>query len=177
MNKIVWAFALVSCSVLLLVACAAGSQAKTFRRSDQDVARLMAINDNVIVPGERVGSVFLGMTEEQLYRKMGNPDQNYPQDSGASMLYIYPDLEIYAQMATHQVSSIIVRGPSYHTIQGVSAGTPELEMKAKIGQPVWEILAHSAGTELKLCYNSGLTAYAYDGHITRMQIWSGMCGG
>ncbi len=41
-----------------------------------DHTRLMAVNDNLIVPGQRIGPVFLGMTEAELYSKLGNLTAN-----------------------------------------------------------------------------------------------------
>jgi hypothetical protein len=171
-------------AALLVGACSAGGQVKPGQGSELAVARLMAINDNFIVPGERVGSVFLGMTEEQLYTKMGSPAKNFPPNRDGDVLYSYMDLSVYVKMATHRVKMIQVTGPAYRTAQGVSIGSSELELKAKVGQPAWEILSvdcskwcpPGSGSEVKLCYNAGLTAYANGGYVLRLEIWPGRCG-
>jgi hypothetical protein len=80
------AFALMS--ALLCGGCSTGGAVK---RSEQDVARLMKVNDNLIVPSERVGSVFFGMTEAQLYQKMGDPENSHldlPRFSGQVVLLL-----------------------------------------------------------------------------------------
>jgi hypothetical protein len=163
-------FAFVFFTALFLAACAGRGAFQTVQRSDQDVTRLMTVNDKLIVPGERVGPVFFGMTEAQLYQKMGNPNRSFPANDGALIVYEWGDLVANVQLSTHTVVQMQVMGPSYGTAEGVSTGTPELAVKAKLGQPSWERLAYADRATLKFCYNSGLnsglTAYVDEGRVT-----------
>src|ERR1700674_4407168 len=156
--KHITSFAIVFFTALLLAACAGGGAFQTVRRSDQDVARLMTANDKLIVPGERAGPIFFGMTEAQLYQKMGNPDRSNPANNGALIVYVWGDLVASVQASTHTVVQMQVMGPSYGTLEGVSTGTPELALKAKLGQPSWEVLAYTDRATRKLCYHSGLNS-------------------
>jgi hypothetical protein len=167
-------------AALVLAACAGGAGVQTRRISDQDVARLMAVHDNLIVPGERVGPVFFGMTEAQLYQKMGNPDQSGPMDNGATIFYVWRDISVDVHTSTHTVFLIGVSGPSYATAEGVSTGTSELALKSKLGPPAGERLAYTDKATLKLCYNSGsnsgLTAFVDEGKVTRFVLFPpGLC--
>ena len=156
--KIVINCACVFLISLILAACASGGGIKIVQRSDQDVARLMTINDNLIVPGERIGPVFLGMTEEQLYRRMGNPVET---QQGTGVLngvpiigYRYEDIIAIVQPSAHKVVEIQVEGTRYTTAQGVTVGTSVLEMKAKLGRPAWEPES-SDGSLYRYVFNSG----------------------
>jgi hypothetical protein len=167
------AFALMS--ALLCGGCSTGGAVK---RSEQDVARLMKVNDNLIVPGERVGSVFFGMTEAQLYQKMGDPENSHRARCGGVSVtaYKWGDLGVCVQSSTHTVIDIEVHGPSYRTDEGVSTGISELALKAKLGQPAWKIQAYTDHpNSSKLCYNSGLTVFTDDGQVTWLDLWLGHC--
>jgi hypothetical protein len=52
-------------SASLLAACASTSSVPDVALSPEHIASLMAINDNLMLPGERIGPVFLGMTGVQ----------------------------------------------------------------------------------------------------------------
>jgi len=106
------------------------------QRSDQDVTKLMAVNDNLIVPGERIGPVFLGMTDAQLYKKFGNPSESRQAGTGFTA-YFYSTFMVYVGVSTHKVASITSpTGNStysgYATREGVKVGSSGLEVQAKL---------------------------------------------
>lgn len=128
--------------VALILACATGGGIMLVPRSEQDVAKLMGVNDRLIVPGERIGPIFLGMTEEQLYKKMGDPSETH-QGTGvlngvAIITYRWGDLVAIVQPSAHRVVQVMVDGTRYSTMEGVAVGTSVLEMRAKLGRPAWE---------------------------------------
>jgi hypothetical protein len=137
--------------------------------------RLLSIDDNLIVPGERVGRVFLGMTEEQLYKRMGTPDQLPPGTgvtnlNGEAMItYIWGDLIAYVQPSTHKVLMIHVQrvggGIRYATTEGVALGTSELEMKSKLGPPAWGPNRVYTDRDVnQYCFSSGLQLWIDEKH-------------
>src|SRR6266480_3999436 len=102
---------LIFFSALILAACA-GGRAQIVQRSDQEVAILMSINDNLIVPGDRVGPVFLGMTEADLFKKLGDPSKTVRGDSGEWIWYTWGELQVEVTPSIHKVL-VIWAGKSY----------------------------------------------------------------
>lgn len=109
--------------------------------SDADVTRLMAANDNLIVPGERIGPVFIGMTETQLYQKLGNPSTTTRGDDGTWIRYEYDNLVLSMQVnpSTHKVNVVDnyffggnrgnVENFPYSTGEGITVGSSELQLQ------------------------------------------------
>lgn len=121
-------------SALIMTACTSGPP--SMQRSEQDVARLMAIDDNLIVPGERIGPVFLGMTDADLYKKFGNPSESKLTGTGFSA-YFYDTFMVYVGVSTHKVASITSpagnnRHSGYATREGIKVGSSGLEVQAKL---------------------------------------------
>lgn len=121
-------------SALIIAACA--SAPPSMQRSDQDVARLMAIDDNLIVPGERIGPVFLGMTDADLYKKFGNPSESKLTGTGYTA-YFYNTFMVYVGVSTHKVASITSPAGNtgysgYASREGIKVGSSALEVQAKL---------------------------------------------
>lgn len=128
------ALCLLALSALIIVACT--SAPPSMQRSDQDVARLMAIDDKLIVPGERVGPVFLGMSDADLYKKFGNPSESKLTGTGFSA-YFYSTFMVYVGVSTHKVASITspvgnTGYSGYATREGIKVGSSGLEVQAKL---------------------------------------------
>jgi hypothetical protein len=124
-------------SALILAACT--NAPPSVQRTDRDIARLMATDDNVIVPGERIGPVFLGMTDADLYKKFGNPLESKQTGTGFAA-YFYSTFMVYVGVSTHKVASITTPVGStagysgYATREGIKVGSSALEVQAKLPQ-------------------------------------------
>src|SRR6266498_1128743 len=46
-------------------------------------------SDHLIIPGVRIGPVFLGMTERELYQKLGNPSNTVRGNDGKWVRYSF----------------------------------------------------------------------------------------
>ena len=160
--------AVASLIALSLGACAGMQDAQ----SDQTTAQLMAVSDSTIVPGLRAGRVFLGMSEEQLYARLGSPFRSEVTDNGKNVLYYYPDLTVGVKSKTHQVGMIYVVGHSYSTEGGVTVGVPELAVKSMLGQPVAEF---GDNRQRVFCYD-GVEALVKNGSINGLWVFPGACG-
>jgi len=161
-------------AVLNLVACAGGAGLKTVQRTNADVSSRMVLNDSLIVPGDRVGRVFLGMTEEQLYERMGNPSNTHLLILNGVQVNVYQwdDLEVSVQPSNRQVVDIRVDGPRYATREGVSVGSYELEMKAKLGEAAWgPVPAYRDRNVFKYWFNSGLRVDVEEGKVVQMGVY------
>jgi hypothetical protein len=120
--------ALLGMALLVLASCASSSSSLTLSAQDHDA--LMAINDTLIVPGKRIGPAFLGMTELELYKKLGDPTQTM--NNGPYTLYYFPTVDVVIQKATRKITQVTASKPEYHTTEGIKVGSSLLEMKAKL---------------------------------------------
>ena len=92
-------------------------------------------NDNLIVPGARVGRVALGMTETEIYNAFGDPAETKFTSYGARIHYYYPSmgLDVGVDKSSHRVVAIGVMDSRYSTAEGVHKGSSGLELQAKLG--------------------------------------------
>jgi len=165
--KIIINFSGLFLTLLILTGCATGDGIKMVQRSDQDVARLMAINDNTIVPGDRIGQVFLGMTEDQLYKRLGEPSKT--QTSSGNVDYVYPSLNVNVDAITHKVWEIDTQDPAYSTVEGISIGSSGLALRTKIREQYTE---RSLATFSYNDYPSGLTVTLNSlGDVAGISVW------
>jgi len=77
---------------LVSIGCATTANVPDGSLSPDRTAELLAVNDNLIVPGQRIGPVFLGMTEQQLYHKLGEPTSTLT--APGTVNYLYPTLQV-----------------------------------------------------------------------------------
>jgi hypothetical protein len=128
---------------LLLTACASTARDPGVSLSPEHAASLMAINDNLIVPGERIGSIFIGMTEAELYKTMGDPSRTVRGDDGTWLRYRYDSAHLSVQVnpSTHKVNVIdnyqIDYFP-YATREGVAIGWSELHLQTLPWTLTWK---------------------------------------
>jgi hypothetical protein len=174
MNSVTSA-AVASLTALVLAACV-GSGVPDVRQSELNTAQLMSVADSTIVPGVRAGRVFLGMSEEQLYQRLGSPFRSELRDGGESIFYYYVDLTVSVNKATHRVNKLYVIGPLYSTAGGISVGAPELAVKALLGQPVSERPLYTGDYRQRVFCYDGVQTVVKDGSINGIWVFSGRCG-
>jgi hypothetical protein len=167
--------AVVSLTALVLAACV-GSGVPDVQQSEQNAAQLMSVADSTIVPGVRAGRVFLGMSEEQLYQRLGSPFKSEIRDRGSSTFYYYVDLTVSVSKATHRVNRIYVIGPSYSMAGGISVGAPALAVKALLGQPVADAPLYTGDYRQHIFCYDGVQTVVKDGSINGIWVFSGQCG-
>ncbi|MEM9054025.1 MAG: hypothetical protein AAGB16_01755 [Pseudomonadota bacterium] len=92
----------------------------------------LTLNDNRIVPGERVGDVEIGMPLDQLLALKGLPRQTIPIRGTAATTYVFDGLTIAAH---DEVYWIIVQDDRYRTAEGVTKGTEQISTRAAFGVP------------------------------------------
>jgi hypothetical protein len=108
-----------------------------------------APNDNLIIPGERVGPIALGMTEAQLTAAMGGPGEVLHQ--GPVTTYSWG--QVTAEIADNSpgVETITVNDQRYDTPGHVRVGLAATAAAAVLGQPN------------KKTSTQGLDTFDYDG--------------
>ena len=92
----------------------------------------LTLNDNRVVPGERVGDVEIGMPLDQLLALKGVPRQTIPIRGTAATTYVFDGLTVAAH---DEVYWIIVRDARFRTAEGVTKGTEQITARAAFGVP------------------------------------------
>jgi hypothetical protein len=93
-----------------------------------------AQNDNLIVPGVRLGPVHLGITDVELYRLLGDPAETI-QDRNLGMIYHYSKVNVIVSANTHRVTRVGTSDPDYSTVEGIRVGSSGLAVGVKLGIP------------------------------------------
>lgn len=92
----------------------------------------LTYNDDLIVPGERVGEVEIGMPLDQLLALKGTPLRTAPIQGTAATTYQFEGLAVAAD---DEVYWIVVLDPRFRTIDGVSPGAQQIAARAAFGKP------------------------------------------
>ena len=90
------------------------------------------LNDNLIIPGERVGNVELGMSLSALLAMKGTPTQTIPIPGTRATTYAFDGLTVGADETVYW---IIARNPRFHTVDNVSPGAEQIYARAIYGKP------------------------------------------
>jgi len=92
----------------------------------------LTLNDNRIVPGERVGDVEIGMTLDQLLALKGVPRQTIPMRGSTATTYVFDGLTVGAH---DEVYWIIVQDSRFRTAEGIAKGAEQIATRATFGVP------------------------------------------
>jgi hypothetical protein len=107
------------------------------------------VRDTLIVPGERVGPVALGMSPAELAQAVGSPGD--PQRQGSATIYSWGQIVAEIGDASSGVALITVNDSRYETATHIRVGLAGLAVTGVLGPP--------ANTTTQ----QGLVALAYDG--------------
>jgi len=124
--------------------------------------------DNLIVPGQRVGPVFIGMSASELYRAMGEPDSTH--NDGTWVEYQYKDLGTLVRN-DQKVWTVWVQpnSPRYGTAEGTRIGAPDLPIRAR--QPPDYVCRGPDPRSTNFCYSSGLFVRVRNGAVEYISIF------
>ena len=92
----------------------------------------LTLNDNQIVPGERVGEVEIGMPRDQLLAQKRVPRQTIPMRGTSATTYVFDGLTVGAH---DEVYWIIVQDGRFRTAEGISTGAEQITTRAVFGVP------------------------------------------
>ena len=90
------------------------------------------LNDDMIIPGERVGNVELGMSLAELFAVKGTPHKTIPIAGTGATSYNYPGLTVGAD---DKVYWIIARDARFRTPAGVAKGSEQIFARGVYGTP------------------------------------------
>ena len=118
MNAARFASALLALSTVALTGCVTGP---------------LTLDDNLVVPGKRIGEVQIGMPLATLLAVKGNPVTTAPISGTDATTYTFQDgLTVGAQ---DEVYWIIAEDARFHTSTGVSPGVEQIFARASFGKP------------------------------------------
>ena len=153
---------------LALVGCASTATLSDAPPSPELVARLLVVDDNLVVPGQRIGPVFLGMTEQQLYKKLGEPDQTMT--ASGTVNYTYPTLQVCVDAVSHRVWEIDAHTSKYSTAEGITIQSSGLAVRARL---IERYSIRSLPGVTFQDYPSGLTLTLNgDGNVHTLSVWN-----
>ncbi|RYG33225.1 MAG: hypothetical protein EON93_09950 [Burkholderiales bacterium] len=93
----------------------------------------LTLDDNLVVPGERIGEVQIGMPLATLLAVKGNPVTTAPISGTDATTYTFTDgLTVGAQ---DEVYWIIAEDARFHTSGGVRPGVEQIFARASFGKP------------------------------------------
>jgi hypothetical protein len=104
-------------------------------------------DDHLIVPGQRVGPVVVGMGPAELLQALGAPDESNTNKYATQ--YVYRSRGFWIWSRKNRVDSISIMDPTYHTANGIHPGSSELELQAAMGAPKWQ---KDNGSFIEYCY-------------------------
>lgn len=92
----------------------------------------LTLNDNLVVPGERIGEVEIGMPLSTLMALKGTPLRTVPIRGTEGSTYQFDGLTVGAH---DKVYWIIATDPRFHTTGGVAPGVEQIFARASFGRP------------------------------------------
>ncbi|HEV2173615.1 MAG TPA: hypothetical protein VGR71_08610 [Nitrospira sp.] len=131
-------------------------------------------NDDLIVPGNRIGPVAIGMTSKQVLEAKGTPgDSTFRYTDAAVYPYDQNEYSVVVDDVTQQVWRVETSSDEYRTAEGVGVGQSELEMRANLGNPNSATNEDNADPPTFLyCYDKGLAIYTFRGKIFKISVFN-----
>jgi hypothetical protein len=93
----------------------------------------LTLNDNLVVPGERIGEVEIGMPLAQLVMLKGMPLRTVPIQGTEASTYLFDGGLTVA--AHDEVYWIVASDPRFRTATGVAPGAEQIYARASYGRP------------------------------------------
>lgn len=144
---------------------AAKSAAKT-------AAETRAKQTTQIVPGQRIGSLMVGMTPGKLREIAGDPSDTFKIGQWWTNYTWNEGLRASVKMSLDAVDSLQVFGAAtqFRTAEGLAVGSPESDIRSKLGPPDRSGRVKNEGGNL-YCYRSGLRLYAREGRVSYIEVF------
>jgi hypothetical protein len=121
----------------------------------------LTLDDDLVVPGQRIGEVQIGMPLASLLAVKGNPITTQPISGTEATTYTFPDgLTVGAH---DEVYWIIAADARFHTSAGVRPGVEQIFARASFGKP--RCVETRGETTI---YDYGNIYFDVDNHIGRV---------
>lgn len=102
-------------------------------------------DDTLVVPGDRVGFIRLGLSIFQVEQKLG---RGRAKPTQSAVLYRFDEHGLSCAVQRSQVISILVSNPKYHTAQGLAVGSDPDVVVRELGDVYeWESIEKNGESE------------------------------
>ncbi len=125
-------------------------------------------DETLIVPGERIGQIRLGMPMSDVVKILGRPSSDISKYEGGAGMYRWVSFNIVHDEQMN-VYRIYVLSPEYRTRSGVGVGSNFDEARREFGEPLKE---RSGGEFRVVCFALGteVTMKLATGRITSIEV-------
>ena len=101
---------------VMLAGCASGSGGSVFVADQQQRRLALMTSDRLIVPGQRIGPIRLGMGMDEVVITLGKPDYDDPGEGGKSWVYSSLNMTIlFSGGAAPSVTSVLTKVNHQHS--------------------------------------------------------------
>lgn len=127
-----------------------------------------------IVPGQRIGPVYLDMETQALMQAMGSPKEKVRYNDGSGYLYKWESLGVITTNPSGRVTKIFTENTMYAMEDGSVVGMPTHEFLSKRPSPTLRV-DHQPGLHA-YCFSDGLRVESRNEKIAAITVWSPGCG-
>jgi hypothetical protein len=137
---------------------------------------LKPIQDQLIIPGYRVGPIALGVTETQLLEVLGDPT-DYNQGNTTVHYWWKGKINVVLKKigGVARVVRINVEDESYEMNSGIGVGSSILEMRARLGEPTSQSAPDADNGYYRFCYGNGIQFQTIRSVVSLVTVWSPGC--
>ncbi len=123
------------------------------------------LDDALVVPGQRVGQIEIGMPLAELLSVMGQPRSTSPIVGTAATSYTFDGVTVGAH---DEVYWIIAEDSRFRTVSGVSPGSEQIYARAAMGKP--ECVVTRGATTIYDYRNAYFEVDNSSGRVTRVGV-------
>jgi hypothetical protein len=128
----------------------------------------LAQNDNLIVPGERIGPIHLGMLLDEVVSVLGRPEKMVSSATASGVFWRWPSLGLGIGFSKNQPAPYVGRVETESarniTREGIRVGDSTFDVVRALGKPLH--------TEPCCMYYNGLMVEVDNYHIWRISVFS-----
>ena len=131
-------------------------------------------DDELIVPGVRVGPVHLGITDRALYILLGEPNGLTSRPGSQTYLYVQRGLYVNVDTFTHRVFQIdVAEGKhNFHTSDGLKIGMLSTAVRTRLAQS-HENRPPEPGGVFRVDYVDGMSLiFLRDKTLYKIEVWT-----
>lgn len=128
-------------------------------------------DDHLVVPGKRIGRIYLKMPLKDALKVLGDPSESRQQAAASSYLYQQQGIEQFAIVvdeATQQVIAVRTGTLHQHTPDDVAVGSSQAQVKAILGAPARIVAAGAASSQY--CFETGIRVQVEYAEVKALEV-------
>lgn len=130
-----------------------------------------AQSESVVVAGDRIGPIALGMSQADVLAALGNPIETTNGADGVWISYRYTDFIVFVEAANGRVFQVGTYSAAFATAEGVHIGSAQLEVDARLRQS--HRRDNPGGASFWIyTYRTGMQVHLNAGVVTHITVYS-----